>query len=361
MAINIDNNDRNADWIKHRAWDFPTNPEAVIAMIGADRWEHFKTLPAYKAMPEHLRHEVEAIIGGHPMKADQPDTVKYNENQERDDRGRWTGGYGSSSAEERKDRFHDRTFSPGHGIVLSGKELRAEKLSQMQQMCINANTRAGNTDESWNDPEKLFAEMKNEKWAFSNFDMRVLESGFIWRNGNMQIQSSNSRYLKDGLPQIINQVESLQQSNPVRALDIRIGERGQLGRDDMASATRGGTTMWLSPTNLLVSGTMDQIDHTGSGARGWWMPSAANFTSIDSTISHEWGHLLDKPGNTQEEYTQHSNFFTNNASLINENISRYGKESREEAYAELFSEWALTNGKTDNPAVQLAAKEFKWK
>jgi hypothetical protein len=61
--INLDNNIRNSDWIKHETWDLPTTVEGVLRVIGgADKWEHFKTLPAYKPMPESLRHDVDAHV-----------------------------------------------------------------------------------------------------------------------------------------------------------------------------------------------------------------------------------------------------------------------------------------------------------
>ena len=281
-----------------------------------------------------------------------PKVKSFDPDQPRDERGRWTGGYGSSSAEERLERFNSKEFKAGHGIVLTGKELRAAMLDKMQQMCVWSNTNVGSSGVNWNTPEALYLEMQAQKWAFNDFDMRVLGSGFMWRNGNIQITASTDRYLKEGLEQIVNRVEELQQQNPVARLDVRIGERGQLGRNDLGAAIRGGSVMWLSPTNLLQQGRMSEIDPRGIGASGWWMPSAKDNTYIDSVVSHEWGHLLDN---------SNYNLFIRNHDLVQNNISQYGRESYAESYAELFSEWHLTGGKTDNPAVQLAAKEYKWK
>lgn len=65
--INIDNNDSNADWIKSRTWDLPRTVEGVLSVIGRDKWEHFKTLPAYKACPPHLAHDIDAYIKANPV------------------------------------------------------------------------------------------------------------------------------------------------------------------------------------------------------------------------------------------------------------------------------------------------------
>jgi len=42
-------------------------------------------------------------------------------------------------------------------------------------------------------------------------------------------------------------------------------------------------------------------------------------------------------------------------------ISGYAKEKYAEFYAEMFAEWYLTGGATENPLVQALAKEMGWK
>lgn len=360
--INIDNNIANSDWIKHRTFDLPANAKAVLNTIGgAEKWEHFKTLPAYQPMPESLRNEVEALVR-ESSKAHNPDLIKYNPDQPRDERGRFTDGMSSATPDERLERFKDKTtFEKGKGVLLTGKELRAARLSRMQNMVVcHASSRAGSrSDESFNDPEQLYREMKEEKYLYNDFDMRVLGSGFIYHNGPIQIQATHDRYLEDGLEQVVDVVERLQEANPVNSLDIRIGERG-MPRGAYATAQLGGSLMNLSPTNLLDPKTMNEIDPRGEAASGWFMPATASVTPIEGAIAHEWGHLLDRSGSDKRD------FFTQNEQLVKDNISRYGfkKGSDElnwtEAYPELYSEWFLTGGQTSNPAVQAAGKAFQW-
>lgn len=359
--INIDNNIANSDWIKQRTFDLPANAKAVLNTIGgAEKWEHFKTLPAYQPMPESLRNEVEALVR-ESSKAHNPDLIKYNPDQPRDERGRFTDGMSSATPEERVERFQDRTtFEKGKGVLLTGKELRAAKLKYMQQMVVHTPyARAGSTDEDFNDPEGLFQGMKDEAWRYNNFDMRVLKDGFIYANGPIQIQATHPRYLEDGLEQVVSVVERLQEANPVNSLDIRIGERG-MPKGAYATAHLGGSLMNLSPTNLLDPKTMNEIDPRGEAASGWFMPATASVTPIEGSIAHEWGHLLDRSGSAKRD------FFTQNEQLVKDNISRYGfkKGSDElnwtEAYPELYSEWFLTGGQTSNPAVQAAGKAFQW-
>jgi len=69
----------NADWIKGRAWEFASDPDAFIAEIGLARLPHFLTLPAARAMPESLRQALpdcvrrvaEALLMEHPGHPDQ--------------------------------------------------------------------------------------------------------------------------------------------------------------------------------------------------------------------------------------------------------------------------------------------------
>lgn len=63
MPINLDNNDTNADWLRARTWDLPTTVQGVLNAIGGvENWAHFKKLPAYKPMPDHLKHDVDAYV-----------------------------------------------------------------------------------------------------------------------------------------------------------------------------------------------------------------------------------------------------------------------------------------------------------
>ncbi len=60
---NVDSNERESDWIKSLSWDLPNTVENFIKAIGGpDKWEHFQTIPAFLAMPEELKTEVELYV-----------------------------------------------------------------------------------------------------------------------------------------------------------------------------------------------------------------------------------------------------------------------------------------------------------
>lgn len=64
MKINIDENLENADWTK-RTFDLPYKNEAELKEAMGDRYEHFKTLPAYKARPwakENVKKAADSLL-----------------------------------------------------------------------------------------------------------------------------------------------------------------------------------------------------------------------------------------------------------------------------------------------------------
>ena len=315
-------------------------------------------------MPESLRHDVDSQV-----RAREANTVikEYNPDQPRDELGRF-GEMGTP--QERLDRFNSTVYVKGQGVVLKGKELRAQKLEAMQKIAAHRYPYywAQATEDQKNSPEWIYNNLIKEEGTGSrwgdraDFDNRVLGSGFIYSNGPIQMQFTTDRYLKDGgLDLVVASVERLQESNPLPRLDLRVGERNFSSRSALGAADLGGNTMWLSPGKLLDPKTMNDSDPTGSVANGWWMPAAANTNAVDATITHEWGHLIDRDTPAKVDW------FNNNEELARENSSRYGIHGKDnkgsgwaEMYAEFFMEYNLTNGQTTNPAVQAAAKEFKW-
>jgi hypothetical protein len=93
--INLDNNDANSDWIRSSAWDLPRTPESLLYKIGASRWEHFKTLPSFKAIPEGLEAEVDALVRARMPKSAKAllaNLNKYDPDQPREANGRFGSG-----------------------------------------------------------------------------------------------------------------------------------------------------------------------------------------------------------------------------------------------------------------------------
>lgn len=73
MTINIDEDQINADWIRARTWDLPTDVDEFLHVVGGpEGLAHFMTLPAALPMPETLRAELIARLGGNDAGSGRP-------------------------------------------------------------------------------------------------------------------------------------------------------------------------------------------------------------------------------------------------------------------------------------------------
>lgn len=70
--IAVEDNDEDADWIKLRQWDLPTELVGLLQAIapGADQraqkdaLSHLMTLPAWQAAPDALQQSVVSFLAG---------------------------------------------------------------------------------------------------------------------------------------------------------------------------------------------------------------------------------------------------------------------------------------------------------
>jgi len=92
LIIWVEDNIRDADWIKTLSWDLPTNVDAFIRFVGEDGVNDFMHLPAAEAMPESLKNAL--ANKGYSI------VQKYAEGQPRDNHGRFASGGSTMSYEE---------------------------------------------------------------------------------------------------------------------------------------------------------------------------------------------------------------------------------------------------------------------
>jgi hypothetical protein len=118
--------------------------------------------------------------------------------------------------------------------------------------------------------------------------------------------------------------------------------------------------------------------------RGWNVPASRNLSPIFQTLVHEWGHTKDsaatKPYNMWEEITGDRDYpalygdqtwgilgAAGLGSLLKHGPADIGMPSAYaiqgfpvESYAEVFTEWHLSEGKTPNIPTQLMAETEGW-
>lgn len=89
------------------------------------------------------------------------------------------------------------------------------------------------------------------------------------------------------------------------------------------------------------------------------MPISSEFSASQYILAHEWGHSL----STKDEADEAD---THNHAIKAGGMTKYGTADHggnltpREGYAEAFAEWALSKGKTKNPATLVYAKKFNW-
>lgn len=183
----------------------------------------------------------------------------------------------------------------------------------------------------------------------------LLKKGHIYKNGNIQV-----RFYLDGAnvdakqrKAIVNMVDELQVKNPKGKVTVIVGPKK---KNAYGWAYLGGDHIWLHPKTAIT------LEPNLKEAGKFKMPVLAENPQWKYTLTHEWGHHIDDadPWNGQ----------TINRKLSIKELknrfpdafrSEYAMEKPAEFVAEMFAEWYLTKGTTDNPLVQAVAKEFGWK
>ena len=147
----------------------------------------------------------------------------------------------------------------------------------------------------------------------------------------------------------------------MRSTWITVAERPPAGRGESVTGVTDGENIELYARNLQNPGYWDYFTGQGeSAAQGnYAMPSALRVSPTTYITMHEMGHRHSNSAAVRDDFDNRSErlFRSNRAQL-----SGYGRDfNAREAYAEAFTEWHLTNGRTDNPDVQAWAAEFGWR
>jgi hypothetical protein len=128
---------------------------------------------------------------------------------------------------------------------------------------------------------------------------------------------------------------------------------------------QGGRTVHISPhvANEDALGQKFGMDTSGD-----FMPANGLTPARQWVITHELGHVVDNHnGHTRQTgATPHGFTFTSSRDRANamvnqhrDTLSRYGKSSAQEAYAEAYAQW-VHGGPGSNPAADAFAAEYGW-
>jgi len=139
---------------------------------------------------------------------------------------------------------------------------------------------------------------------------------------------------------LLSQVDRWQTVAPVEELHLRVSPASRFD-PNVYGETR------LSTGDITLSGAA----FIKRGHMGGVMPVADATSRADYVIAHEWGHTQSPPiAKSKMSQLFHT-----------QKTSYYGGTHDEEAFAEAWAEFHLTDGLTDNLAAQKYAKTFGWK
>lgn len=192
-------------------------------------------------------------------------------------------------------------------------------------------------------------------------DLAMIKSGRVLKNGPIEVEfySAGAKVTPAAEKKLLESIEELQKYMPKDKMTFIVAsERGNA----YGSAILGDAKIWLKPSTVMDSKPL-------KSEVGFKMPSISAVPHRDYTLAHEWGHTVDIGGTfTRKESIQNSlttmkierlrKEFKDNPLAF---VSGYSNKNTKEFYAEMFAEFFLTKGQTNNPLVLAMAKEFNWK
>lgn len=237
-------------------------------------------------------------------------------------------------------------FVPGQWTLSTAEERRQEVIDRYTK--LNPNAEPG-----------LIASLVDAGRSIPAADIALVKSGIVYNNGPIRVMfySAGTKVPKNLQEKLLKEVEELQILNPRKEMTIFVASnRGNA----YGSALLGDAKIWLKPDTVMT-------DKPIALEGGYKMPAITTVPQRQYTLAHEWGHTLDEGASfTRTESIQNATTKKIIEDLKKEFegkafMSTYSGENTKEFYAEMFAEFYLTKGTTDNPLVQAMAKEFLWK
>jgi hypothetical protein len=182
-------------------------------------------------------------------------------------------------------------------------------------------------------------------------DRDFIDKAVIYKNGTVEVQfSSTGLKLTEAERQmVLKEVEKLQLANPKTRVVVHI-EKNASGKYGWAYG--GKNDMWVAPRTITEPKRTDGT---------FKMPASPATTQFEYTLAHEWGHLIDEIKDGVQSPLRANIIARLKLEYPQAFRSGYSGENTKEFFAEMFTEYYRTGGKTPNLLVQAMAREFGWK
>jgi hypothetical protein len=165
----------------------------------------------------------------------------------------------------------------------------------------------------------------------------------------VQFSSTGLKLSEAERQMVLKEVEKLQLANPKTRVVVHI-EKNASGKYGWAYG--GKNDMWVAPRTITEPKRTDGT---------FKMPASPATTQFEYTLAHEWGHLIDEIKDGVQSPLRANIIARLKLEYPQAFRSGYSGENTKEFFAEMFTEYYRTGGKTPNLLVQAMAKEFGWK
>lgn len=178
----------------------------------------------------------------------------------------------------------------------------------------------------------------------------LIENGKTLANGPVEVRvyGKGMEVPEANIKEIVDHLEKLQISNPKSEdviLTIGASKEGAYGW-----AIVDGRDIWIAPKTAKMD-----APNTNEGG-SFKMPALSTNKQYLYTLTHEWGHHIDI-----DDRARSTRIGVLKRKYKDEFKSGYSRKNRYEFYAEMFAEYYLSGGQSENALVQAMAKEFGWK
>ena len=205
-------------------------------------------------------------------------------------------------------------FIPGQWAEASGEELMQKEIDQMMKSIYYTRV----------------AELYGKEVALARVERLVkydkktqtfFKNGKMLKNGNVQVKVYNKKLSAKHVKRITDRIEKLQQAMPKEGMVVHLG--GIQMQSVFGHAIRSDHDIRLSPSHTLTEkGAKPSPEQAGK----YKMPSLADVSQMEYTLTHEWGHSVQGVG----EEVRIRNLYNQNKDLGF--VSGYGLSKDAEMY-----------------------------
>jgi hypothetical protein len=205
-----------------------------------------------------------------------------------------------------------------------------------------------------------FTKMRSDIEAVMNKVIAEKGAPTVYANGGMKV--TFERYGLNEIKEfsiadqmkLMKYVDELQKIQPKESINVVVAPlRNSSGIGVKAWTHSGGDTIFFSPS-AFADVKFNETER--------FMPVSKEIEKWKYTLTHEWGHTIDtKESDTfaiKERNQRMRDVINQSKGALR---SQYARENTFELYAEMFAEWHLSKGLTENKLAIGLAKEFGWK